>query len=111
MPADLDAFAAHLAGSFIPNAVIIDATASEAPAEHYESWMRAGVNVITPNKKVRSLGAIFRVFFQAKMCASTDHYTMGLRRALAPMSSRPIKRCSRGPSWECGMLGKAGRSL
>lgn len=48
---DLDAFAAHLAGSFIPNAVIIDATASEAPAEHYESWMRAGVNVITPNKK------------------------------------------------------------
>ncbi len=51
-PVDLDAFAAHLAGSFIPNAVIIDATASEAPAEHYESWMRAGVNVITPNKKV-----------------------------------------------------------
>lgn len=52
MPADLDAFASHLAGSFIPNAVIIDATASEVPAEHYESWMRKGVNVITPNKKV-----------------------------------------------------------
>ncbi len=52
MPADLDAFAKHLASSFIPNAVIVDATASEAPAEHYESWMRHGINVITPNKKV-----------------------------------------------------------
>lgn len=55
MPADLDAFAKHLASSFIPNAVIVDATASEAPAEHYESWMRHGINVITPNKKVMRL--------------------------------------------------------
>ena len=55
VPADLDAFAKHLASSFIPNAVIVDATASEAPAEHYEAWMRHGINVITPNKKVMHL--------------------------------------------------------
>lgn len=61
MPADLDAFAKHLASSFIPNAVIVDATASEAPAEHYESWMRHGINVITPNKKVRARGTLAKL--------------------------------------------------
>jgi len=53
-PVDLTAFATHLARSFIPNAVIIDATAAEQPAEHYEEWMKAGVSVITPNKKAGS---------------------------------------------------------
>lgn len=54
IPLDLTSFAEHLTKSFIPNAVIIDATAAEAPAEHYEEWMKAGVSVITPNKKAGS---------------------------------------------------------
>ena len=51
---DLDAFAAALKSSAIPNAVIIDCSASAAVAERYEAWMRAGIHVITPNKKANS---------------------------------------------------------
>lgn len=34
-PADLQYLASHLASSFIPNSVIIDATAAEEPPTHY----------------------------------------------------------------------------
>lgn len=34
-PVDLLSLASHLASSFIPNAVIIDATAAEEPPAHY----------------------------------------------------------------------------
>ena len=34
-PADLTYLASHLASSFIPNSVIIDATAAEEPPSHY----------------------------------------------------------------------------
>ena len=40
-PADLDAFAAHLAGNYVPNTVIVDATASSATPERYMEWMQA----------------------------------------------------------------------
>lgn len=51
---DLSAFADHLAGSYIPNTVIVDATASDTPPEHYLEWMQKGINIITPNKKMSS---------------------------------------------------------
>ena len=44
---DLDRFAAHLAGNYVPNTVIVDCTASDAPSEHYLEWMRAGIHIIT----------------------------------------------------------------
>jgi len=53
-PADLDKFADHLAGHYVPNSVIVDATASETPAQKYLDWMRKGIHVITPNKKLNS---------------------------------------------------------
>lgn len=53
-PVDLDRFADHLAGSYIPNTVIIDATASEVPPSHYLAWMQKGIHIITPNKKLGS---------------------------------------------------------
>lgn len=53
-PADLAVFADHLASNYVPNSVIVDATASEAPAEQYIDWMRKGIHVITPNKKLNS---------------------------------------------------------
>ena len=34
-PVDLSYLASHLSSSFIPNAVIIDATASDVPPAHY----------------------------------------------------------------------------
>jgi bifunctional aspartokinase / homoserine dehydrogenase 1 len=54
VPADLEQLGKHLASSYIPNLAVIDCTASDAPAAHYLEWMRQGVHVITPNKKLGS---------------------------------------------------------
>ena len=53
-PADLQRFGDHIASSFLPNTVIVDATASEAPPEHYMEWLQRGIHIITPNKKLGS---------------------------------------------------------
>ncbi len=39
-PANMDAFAAHLANNYVPNTVIVDATASSHPPERYMEWMQ-----------------------------------------------------------------------
>lgn len=48
----LEEIADHLLGSALPNSIIVDCTASEAPAALYEWWMRQGIHVVTPNKKL-----------------------------------------------------------
>ena len=48
------AFADHLAQNYTPNTVIVDATASDEPPAQYLDWMRKGIHVITPNKKLNS---------------------------------------------------------
>ena len=53
-PADMTALGDHLEKNYIPNTVIIDATASDGPPAHYLTWMKQGVHVITPNKKLGS---------------------------------------------------------
>lgn len=53
-PLDYERFADHLANNFVPNTVIIDCTASEDPSEQYMEWMRKGIHIITPNKKMNS---------------------------------------------------------
>ncbi|KAK9826886.1 hypothetical protein WJX81_004474 [Elliptochloris bilobata] len=53
-PADMDAFASHLANNYVPNTVIVDATASSHPPERYMDWMQAGIHIVTPNKKLNS---------------------------------------------------------
>lgn len=53
-PADASAFSDHLASHYVPNSVIVDATASEEPALRYLEWMQKGLHIITPNKKLNS---------------------------------------------------------
>ena len=53
-PSDLQKFSKHLALSFIPNAVVVDNTASDIVANQYEKWLGSGLHVITPNKKANS---------------------------------------------------------
>lgn len=48
--ADLDAFTAHVRAEHLPHAMIVDCSASDAVADRYADWLRAGVHVITPNK-------------------------------------------------------------
>ncbi len=51
LPADLDAFAAHVHAAHLPHAVIVDCSASDAVAARYASWLADGIHVITPNKQ------------------------------------------------------------
>ena len=53
-PVDLERFAAHVHAEHLPQAVIIDCSASDAIAGHYASWLEAGIHVITPNKHAGS---------------------------------------------------------
>jgi bifunctional aspartokinase / homoserine dehydrogenase 1 len=51
---DYGLLADHLAKNPIPNEVILDCTASDEPPKQYLNWMKKGINVITPNKKLNS---------------------------------------------------------
>jgi aspartokinase/homoserine dehydrogenase 1 len=53
-PADIAKFADHLHVDHLPHTVIIDCTADESVAKHYAEWLKAGIHVVTPNKKANS---------------------------------------------------------
>ena len=52
--ADISAFVEHLHVDHLPHTVIIDCTADESVARHYADWLKAGIHVVTPNKKANS---------------------------------------------------------
>ncbi|GLI70404.1 hypothetical protein VaNZ11_015124 [Volvox africanus] len=54
VPCDLEKFGNFLSTHYIPNRVIVDCTASDAPASKYINWMEQGIHVVTPNKKLGS---------------------------------------------------------
>jgi aspartokinase/homoserine dehydrogenase 1 len=53
-PADIARFAEHLHVDHLPHTVILDCTADENVARHYAEWLKAGIHVVTPNKKANS---------------------------------------------------------
>jgi bifunctional aspartokinase / homoserine dehydrogenase 1 len=53
-PADLAKFVEHVRVDYLPHTVIIDCTADESVARHYADWLKAGIHVVTPNKKANS---------------------------------------------------------
>jgi aspartokinase/homoserine dehydrogenase 1 len=52
--ADIAKFVDHLHVDHLPHTVIIDCTADEGVARHYADWLKAGIHVVTPNKKANS---------------------------------------------------------
>jgi aspartokinase/homoserine dehydrogenase 1 len=52
--ADLGKFVDHLHVDHLPHTVIIDCTADENVAKQYAEWLKAGIHVVTPNKKANS---------------------------------------------------------
>ncbi|GBG00404.1 homoserine dehydrogenase [Raphidocelis subcapitata] len=52
-PVSLPALASHVAAQRGPGGVgvIVDCTASDEVPDHYAAWLRAGLHVVTPNKK------------------------------------------------------------
>ncbi|KFM28466.1 Bifunctional aspartokinase/homoserine dehydrogenase, chloroplastic [Auxenochlorella protothecoides] len=71
-PLDEERFAAHLSDNFIPNVVALDCTAAEGPSERYLEWMRRGIHIITPNKKMNS-GSLERAFCCLPVIATLQH--------------------------------------
>ena len=53
-PADLKRFVSHLHAAWLPHTILIDCTASAQIAEHYCEWLKAGIHIVTPNKKANS---------------------------------------------------------
>lgn len=49
---DMTAFEEFLDTKRIPHKIIVDCTASEEVADMYEGWLKRGINVISPNKKM-----------------------------------------------------------
>ncbi|KAJ9533496.1 hypothetical protein QJQ45_026558 [Haematococcus lacustris] len=81
-PVDLAAFGRFLASSYIPNHAIVDCTASDAPAGMYLDWMKQGIHIITPNKKLGS-GALAQ--YQAVKRLGRESYIHFFYEASAAM--------------------------
>lgn len=73
-PLDLAKFVNHVQAEYIPHTAIVDCTASAQVADHYVSWLKRGIHVITPNKKANS-GSMpyYRSLHEAGRAAGT-HY-------------------------------------
>lgn len=54
VPVSVDEFAKQMIQFNLPNSVLVDCTASEAPVAVYESILKAGISIVTPNKKANS---------------------------------------------------------
>jgi homoserine dehydrogenase len=50
----LDAFAEHIRGDGHAHALLIDCTASSDVVDHYATWLRSGIHIVTPNKHAGS---------------------------------------------------------
>lgn len=53
-PLDWARFNQHVNAEHLPHALVVDCSASEDVAAHYEEWLGTGVHVVTPNKKAPS---------------------------------------------------------
>jgi homoserine dehydrogenase len=51
---DVNAAAAHLEACCLANTLIIDCTSADSIANRYLGWMRRGIHIVTPNKKLGS---------------------------------------------------------
>jgi bifunctional aspartokinase / homoserine dehydrogenase 1 len=50
----LERFIEHVRVDYLPHTVIIDCTADEVVAKHYQEWLAQGIHIVTPNKKANS---------------------------------------------------------
>jgi aspartokinase/homoserine dehydrogenase 1 len=72
--ADLERFIEHVRVDYLPHTVLIDCTASSEIAGRYAEWLRAGIHVITPNKKANSADLSYYRELQAARRAGQAHY-------------------------------------
>lgn len=53
-PTDLATFVEHVQTDYHPHTVLVDCTASDRVAQHYEEWLERGIHVVTPNKRANT---------------------------------------------------------
>jgi bifunctional aspartokinase / homoserine dehydrogenase 1 len=52
IPMDIDRITAEIEADVNPHRVIIDCTNSDAVSEYYERWLKSGIDIISPSRKV-----------------------------------------------------------
>ncbi len=67
-------FVKHIHTEHLPHAVIVDCSASESVATLYAEWLRAGIHVVTPNKKANSGPLDYRQAITDAAKAGGTHY-------------------------------------
>ncbi len=71
-PADLGRFVAHVHANHLPHTVLVDCSASEAPAARYAEWLAAGIHVIAANKLAGTAPLdVFRTMVRARRAGNT----------------------------------------
>ncbi|MDB5036580.1 MAG: bifunctional aspartate kinase/homoserine dehydrogenase [Bacteriovoracaceae bacterium] len=70
---DMKNFLKHIHVPYLPHTVIIDATASSEMAKNYPDWLKAGIHIVTPNKRGNSGSSEFYREIQ-NTARSTNRY-------------------------------------
>jgi aspartokinase/homoserine dehydrogenase 1 len=71
---DLDRFVGHVNDGTLPHAVLVDCTASGEIGAKYASWLRAGLHLVTPNKKANSASMEYYREIRDAMRARNTHF-------------------------------------
>jgi aspartokinase/homoserine dehydrogenase 1 len=71
---DLDAFVDHVQTDYHPHTVLVDCTASDRVAQHYEDWLARGIHVVTPNKRANTASWDTYQALQAASRGTRPHY-------------------------------------
>jgi len=73
-PADLEAFVDHVQTDYHPHTVLVDCTASDEVARHYEDWLKRGIHVVTPNKRANTASWASYQALKAASRGTRPHY-------------------------------------
>lgn len=71
---DFDRLEHHVNADHLPHAAIIDCTASDQVANRYCGWLRAGIHVVTPNKKAFSGAQGYYEEIKESASVGSSHY-------------------------------------
>jgi aspartokinase/homoserine dehydrogenase 1 len=73
-PLDLERFVAHVNDGTLPHAVVADCTASGDIGAKYAHWLRAGVHLVTPNKKANTASMAYYREIREAMRTRNTHF-------------------------------------
>ncbi|KAK4538140.1 hypothetical protein CDCA_CDCA16G4165 [Cyanidium caldarium] len=73
-PLQMDRFVAHVNDGTLPHAVVADCTASEEIGARYVEWLRAGVNIVTPNKRANTASMEYYHALREAQRARNTHF-------------------------------------